>query len=347
MLYCVYKEKIMVMRMNNLKTEIINLFENDDMKSCIDSDYNSLMLSVKADIIKGARIDIRKKLELLKLLYDNASTENDFEIDMLKSDINEFTRATEHFGGIFGDVYILGEYGFVEDIKDEKLYGYSPYTCFYKALRHIKSDWEDEADPSDEGISPTYWYTIEKYSPDNNGEMHGQIRWYVSADGTVTGFDGIGRAVDINIPLPFCEGDIVIMDSSPSFPPRVGVVLETDSNQNECCKPQILYRNRFGKFNSNALKHATVFRDYYGFPIFSSLYRLKKFDGALTGDEKIFSAVSEKLKKCQSSSRPTLGNILWELIYETDRTGTGVTAETLKELLERGEKEWHSKEYSG
>lgn len=332
--------------MKNLKQEIINLFESDPIKNHIDSNYDSLYVSTKADIIKGARIDIRKKLELLKLLYENVNTKNNFEIDKLKSDINEFKRATEHFDGIFGDVYILGEYGFDEDIKDEKLYGYSPYTSFYKALRHIKSDPEDD-DPSDESISPTYWHTIEKYSPDDNGEMHGQIRWYVSADGTVTGFDGIGRTVDINIPLPFCEGDIVIMDSSPSFPPRVGIVLETDSNQNECCKPQILYRNKFGKFNSNALKHATVFMDYYGFPFFSPLYRLKKFDGALSGNEKIFSDVSEKLKKCQSSSRPTLGNILWELIYETDRTGTGVTAETLKELLERGEMEWYSKEYSG
>ena len=332
--------------MNDLKPEIIKLFESDDMKSCIDSNYNSLMLSVKADIIKGARIDIQKKLELLKLLYDNANTENDFEIDKLKSDINEFKRATEHFGGIFGDVYILGEYGFDEDIKDEKLYGYSPYTSFYKALHHIKSEWDADKEPSDESISPTYWYTIEKYSPDDSGEMHEQICWYVLADGTVTGFDGIGRTVDINIPLPFCEGDIVIMDSAPSFPPRVGVVLETDSNQNECSKPQILYRNRFGKFDSNALKHASVFQDY-GFPIFSPLYRLKKIDGTLSDDKKIFSAVSEKLKKCQSSSRPTLGNILWELIYETDRVGTGVTAETLEKLLERGEKEWHLKEYSG
>ena len=52
--------------MNELKTEIINLFESDEMKECINSEYDSLRNFTKAYIIKGARIDIQKKLELLK-----------------------------------------------------------------------------------------------------------------------------------------------------------------------------------------------------------------------------------------------------------------------------------------
>lgn len=54
------------MLMNELKAEIINLFESVEMKECINSEYDSLHILTKTNIIKGARIDIHKKLELLK-----------------------------------------------------------------------------------------------------------------------------------------------------------------------------------------------------------------------------------------------------------------------------------------
>lgn len=337
------------MRMNDLKTEIINLFESDDMKSCIDSDYNSLMLSTKADIIKGARIDIRKKLELLKLLYDNADTGTDFEIDKLKSDINEFTRATEHFGGIFGDVYIVGEYGFDDDIRDEKLYGYHPYTSFHKALQYIKNEWEDAKDSYDDGSQPTFWYTIEKYSSDDLGEMHEQICWYITADGTVTSFNGSGKISGINIPHPFSEGDIVTMDSVPSFPERIGLIIETGPNTKDFCFPQALYLSKDGLFKANSVKSATVFSDYPQSPLFSPMYRLKTYTGELPEDIRIFEKISDGLKNQGNAGAypSSLGNTLWENLYNTDETGKGVSESELNEIWERSLKEWHSREYSG
>ena len=130
--------------MNELKTEIINLFESDEMKECISSEYDSLRSFTKAEIIKGARIDIQKKLELLKKNYESIDEPEDLEINLLKSDINEYERAIGHMYGIFGDVYIVGEYGFDDDIHDEKLYGYHPYTSFHKALQYIENEWEDK-----------------------------------------------------------------------------------------------------------------------------------------------------------------------------------------------------------
>ncbi|MDY4212230.1 MAG: hypothetical protein SOX82_00880 [Eubacteriales bacterium] len=160
------------MLMNELKAEIINLFESVEMKECINSEYDSLHILTKTNIIKGARIDIHKKLELLKKLYESTGKSEDLEINRLKSNINEYKRAIGHIYGIFGDVYIVGEYGFDDDIRDEKLYGYHPYTSFYKALRYIKNEWEDTEDSYDDGSQPTYWYTIEKYSSDDLGGMH-------------------------------------------------------------------------------------------------------------------------------------------------------------------------------
>lgn len=331
-----------------IKTEIINLFESDEMKECINSKYDSLHILRKADIIKGARIDIRKKLELLKNLYESIDKAKDLEIGLLKSDINEYKRAIGHMYGIFGDVYIVGEYGFDYDTGDEKLYGYHPYTSFYKALQYIKNEWEDEKESYDDGSQPTYWYTIEKYSSDDLKEMHEQICWYVTADGTVTSFNGSGKISGINIFHPFSEGDIVIMDSTPRFPKRTGLIIETGPDKNDYCFPQALYLSKDGLFKANALKTATVFSDYPHLPLFSPMYRLKAYTGKLPKDIKIFKKISNALKnQANTDASPSLGNILWENLYNSDETGKGVTAGELSDIWERSLKEWHSREYFG
>lgn len=86
-----------------IKHEIISLFESDEMKEYINTEYDSLHILTKADIIEGARIDIQKKFELLKKLYKSINKSEDWEIDRLKSDINEYKRAIGHMYGIFGD----------------------------------------------------------------------------------------------------------------------------------------------------------------------------------------------------------------------------------------------------
>lgn len=335
--------------MNELKTEIINLFESDEMKECISSEYDSLRSFTKAEIIKGARIDIQKKLELLKKNYESIDEPEDLEIRLLKSDINEYERAIGHMYGIFGDVYIVGEYGFDDDIRDEKLYGYHPYTSFHEALQYIENEWEDAEDSYDDGSQPTYWYTIEKYSSDDLGEMHEQICWYITADGTVTSFNGSGKISGINIPHPFSDGDIVTMDSTPSFPERIGLIIETGPNIKDYCFPQTLYLSKDGFFKVNALKTATVFSDYPQSPLFSPMYRLKAYTGELPEAIRIFKKISDGLKNPGNADAypSSLGNILWENLYNFDETNDGVSESELDEIWERSLKEWHSKEYSG
>lgn len=334
------------MLINELKSEIINLFESDEMKECITECYDELHFLTKSDIIKGSRIDIQKKLELLKKLYESIEKSEDWEIDRLKSDINEYERAIGHMCGIFGDVYIVGEYGFDDNIKDEKLYGYCPYTSFHKALRYIKSKWEDAKESYDDDSLPTYWYTIEKYSSDDLGEMHEQIRWYITADGTVTSFTGSGKISDINIPHPFGEGDIVIMDSAPSFPERIGLIIEIGPK--DSCFPQALYLSKDGFFKANSVKSATVFSDYSQLPLFSPMYRLKTYKSKLSDDIKIFEKISNALKnQGNTSAYQSLGNILWENLYNADKVGNGVTASRLNDIFEGSLYEWYSKEFSG
>lgn len=334
--------------MNRLKTEIVNLFESDEMKACISSEYDSLHILTKADIVKGARTDICKKLKLLKRLYKYADKADNPAKERLKSDINEFDYAVKNFCGVHGDVYIVGEYGFDDDIGSEKLYGYYPYTSIYKALEYIKTEWEDAKESYADGLHPTFWYTVEKYSPDDIGKMHEQVCWLVTADGTVTGFSGAGRTVDVNVPHPFSEGDIVVMDSTPSYPERIGLIIETAPHPDDCCKPQALYFTKEGLFKANALKHATVFGDYFQLPLFSPIYRLKTYDGELSENIKIFKKISNALKsQGTAGAYPSLGNILWGNICAADKAGKGVSESELDEISERSIKEWYLREYSG
>ncbi len=335
--------------MNSLKSEIVGLFESDEMRLCINSEFDSLSILTKADIIKGARADIRRKLMLLERLYDSNDKKDDFEDKKLRSDIYEFKHAIGHFCKIPGDVYIVGEYGFDDDINDEKLYGYSPYTSLCKASQYIQSEWEDAKESYSGTPEPTFWYTVEKYSSDDNGKMHEQIRWFVTPDGTVTGFNGACQTSDINVPHPFCEGDIVLIDSTPSYHGRIGLIIETRPDSNDCCFPQVLCLSKDGKFITGALKHSSVFiKDFSYSPLFSPMYRLKRYQGALPENIKILKKISDALKSASASgTRPSLGDILWENIYNTDKTGKGVTEKELDKILERSLKAWSSKEYSG
>lgn len=335
----------------NLKNEIVNLFESQEMRQCIKAEYSNIGITTKAGIIKGARLDIRKKLHLLEKLYDENSgvCKNGSlltaELENLKSDINEYRAAVGHFKAMPGDVYIVGEYGFDNGVPDvPKMYGYCPYTSFYAAMRYIKSEWEEAKQEYNSGEVPTFWYTIEKYSAEGEN-MREKICWRVMPDGKVTDFGGIH---EINVPHPFSEGDIVLMDCTPFLPPRVGVIIETDPNPNDCCMPQALCMIRDGKFCTGAVKHGSVFRDYGYHSLFSPMYRLKIYDGALTGKEKILYNISRKLKEQgDNKEHPTLGNILWNNIYNANKSGKGISLEALNELLERSKKEWSLKEFSG
>lgn len=336
----------------DLKKKILSMFESEEMKKCIESEYDSLNCLTKADIIKGARIHIRKKLEALEQLYKeecgDSFQEDEFggyELKELKSDINEYRRAVEQIDAAFGDVYIVGEYGFDHAAQCVKLYGYYPYTSFYKAIQYITPELNKTKEERIGNEIPQFWYTIEKYSADSENNMNEVIRWFIMPDGTPTGFNGAGCLHDLNIPHPFSDGDIVVMDCTPNLPPRVGVIIETGLNPNDCCMPQVLYVTKDGNFETGALKHGNVFKDYNcRTPYFSPMYSLKSFNGQLSGNEKILHNVSLALKQSNKKVYPTLGNILWRNIHDADTNNCGIPLETLNELLKTSVNEYSSDE---
>ena len=95
-----------------------------------------------------------------------------------------------------------------------------------------------------------------------------------------------------------------------------------------------MYLSKDGFFKVNALKTATVFSDYPQTPLFSPMYRLKAYTGELPDAIRIFKKISDGLKNPGNADAypSSLGNILWENLYNFDETNDGVSESELDEI---------------
>ena len=265
-------------------------------------------------------------------------SEEDAEKTDLQNMIADYEQAVSHMSGpARGDIFLVAEKSFEQDLRGEITDGFSPYTSFYKAMAFIRDTWEEIQ--SDGGIDGecTFWYTIEKWSPDYHCDMHEMIEYFVSADGEVWDFYTHNHSSgDVNIPHPFTEGDIVLMDSTPVFPLRAGLILDMGQYPDDCCSPQCLYRNIDGRFDIGALKHKSVFSDYSHHILAPSpMYRLRRHPGQLTEQEKILKLIGDEIKKQQEPGKASLGGVIWEQIFQADTKGKeGVSKKQLETILE-------------
>lgn len=79
---------------------------------------------------------------------------------------------------------------------------------------------------------------------------------------------------DLNLPMPFKPGDIVLIDCLPYKQPKNVVILECGDDPYECCLPCAIYYNYKDKtWRTGAVKHKNVFCDSVRPPL-SPLYRI-------------------------------------------------------------------------
>ena len=321
-----------------MKQAIISLMESEEMKVHIEKEYARLRPWQLIYIIDCARCGIEHKLDLLRQLKNAPEmSKEDAEKTDLQNMISDYEQAVSHMScPNRGDVFLVGEKSFDSDCRGESTDGFSPYTSFYKAMAFIRDTWEEiQADGGIDGEC-TFWYTIEKWSPDYQGDMHEMIEYFVSADGEVWDFYTRKHSPgEVNIPHPFTEGDIVLMDATPVFPSRVGLILDMGQYPNDCCSPQCLYMNIDGRFDIGALKHKSVFSDYsHHILALSPMYRLKQYTGQLSEREKILKLIGDEIKKQQGQGKVGLGSVIWEQIFQMDKKGKGVTRKQLKTIFE-------------
>ena len=126
-------------------------------------------------------------------------------------------------------------------------------------------------------------------------------------------FEGYKSGLDLNLPIPFKPGDIVTLNCLPFRPVKHAVLLEVDNR--DCCGVQMLYRlkeekNGKSSLETGALKHGHGWKRF--FPILSSLYRLSKYAGELTEEERILKDVQKHIYQNEEH-----GEKLWEFFYKS------------------------------
>lgn len=101
--------------------------------------------------------------------------------------------------------------------------------------------------------------------------------------------------LDLNISIPFKPGDVVTVDGRPFCEPKHVLLLEVGD---DCCGVWAMYKKADGSWDTGAVKHGTVY-DICRYSMLSPLYRMKKYDDVLTGDERILEEISRAIKKME------------------------------------------------
>ena len=233
-----------------------------------------------------------------------------------------------------GEILYLKEYWYDNELKDEKSSGTAPFLSFEKALDYVRCDMQEmDYKPGD-----TVWHVLEKWASNaETGEMEHLFTYYLIGD-KVTWFEKMRRdehehwcwlpescdyssaSRNLNLPVPFEVGDIVLVDCTPFCPIKGAVIIEAG----EGVVLQALVQNEDGKWRTGAVRNTSLFSEY---PLVSSLYRkvkLKNLDGNGLLDE-----VAKAL-----AGMPERGAALWKKINMERQSSEDLTADEIRKILE-------------
>lgn len=271
------------------------------------------------DIILGAPLPLTEKRKLLELL----NTQDSEEYDDVAECVREFDDALAALELKDGEIFTLSEYWYDDDILDENRSFAEPFLSFQAAAEYIKKLIEEETEDIDDIDEYVCWTEITKWIPVGEGKMK-DVYSYTFVGNEIHYFKRIGNlprdsyrgyksSLDLNLPIPFKPGDIVTLNSLPFRPVKQAVLLEVDNM--DCCGVQILYprKNKITGdivWETGALKHGDGWEGY--FPMLSSLYRLSKYEGELSGEERILMDVQKLIYQNEETGRK-----LWKYILKT------------------------------
>lgn len=280
---------------------------------CKHNDYEMI------EIILGAPLTLTEKRKLLELL----NTQDSEGYDDVAECIREFDDALAALELKDGEIFTLSEYWYDDDILDENRSFAEPFLSFQAAVEYIEKMIEEETEDIDDIDEYVCWTELTKWIPVGEGKMK-DVYSYTLVGNEIHYFKRIGNiprdsyrgyksSLDLNLPIPFKPGDIVTLNSLPFRPVKQAVLLEVDNR--DCCGVQILYprKNKITGdivWETGALKHGDGWEGY--FPMLSSLYRLSKYEGELSGEERILKDVQKLIYQNEETGRK-----LWKYILKT------------------------------
>ena len=271
-------------------------------------------VSEVADIIYYARAPLQRKRDaLLKLENMNIPKDRnsawDFWLNYRKS-VEEALSMMDSKDAVF----VVYEYSLYENDIDSEEWMHGIFSSYKAALRFASKDYDSKKDETDF----THWYVIRLWRKEND-ESYKDVCDYYIIDNELcyaefdcgNEFHESGVNGELNIPVHYKPGDILMADNYPFGPKEKFVMLEIGDNQ-DCCCLQALSRKQDGTWNMGAVKHGMMGDAIY--PRISALYTADTYIPDLSDSEDaILAKVSELVAGDEKK-----GSELWDRFNASD-----------------------------
>ena len=288
---------------NTTKNQIVDaFFTSDDMKEYLKT--QNLSDADIFDIIAGSLTCLDCKLEWLKRAFPQE--ENDRTISYRNKAIEDLEVAIDELNLKTGEIFTLTENWYDEDILSEKKSGFKPYTRLSSVLKYINSETIEvlkDLGAHEELLDTCSWYTLDKWALNEGGAEYENVYTYYLVGSAVVYFrnnrvhlsENFFRGVtELNLPIPFMQGDIVSVDCKPFYPEFPALILTVGDNS-DCCSVQGMKMDRNGTWEVGALKHNS-FIDSFQIPMVSPLYSLSKNTKKISENMDLIPRIAIELK---------------------------------------------------
>lgn len=235
--------------------------------------------------------------------------------------------ALEELGTGAEAVFLLIEAWHDEELDDRKISAGTPFFNADDALEYIRYDMDSAGDD----YSNLCWYELQKWKLSTDpvsgkaSYVHGYT-YYLLKDRACF-FEKLEETREpylflpksrryaedgqhLNLPVPFCAGDIVCVDCRPFQPEHLAVLLEVGDNT-DCCCVQALCRGQNGTWTLGALKHGNLFSNATCF--LSPLYRLEVCPKPLPESDCLLQSIQDFI-----AGDEMRGRLLWERLRRLD-----------------------------
>lgn len=224
-------------------------------------------------------------------------------------------------------VFLLIEAWHDEELDDRKISAGTPFFNADDALEYIRYDMDSAGDD----YSNLCWYELQKWKPSTDpvsgkaSYVHSYTYYFLKDRACF--FEKLEETREpylflpesrrysedgqhLNLPVPFCTGDIVRVDCRPFQPDRPAVLLEVGDNT-DCCCVQALCRGQNGTWTLGALKHGNLFSNATCF--LSPLYRLEVCPKPLPESDCLLQNIQDFIAGDEKR-----GRLLWERLRRLD-----------------------------
>ena len=242
-----------------------------------------------------------------------------------------------------GAVFLLIEVWHDEELDDRKISAGTPFFNADDALEYIRYDMDSAGDD----YSNLCWYELQKWKPSTD-PVSGKVSYvhsytYYFLKDRACFFEKLEETREpylfrpesrryaedgqhLNLPVPFCAGDIVRVDCRPFQPERPAVLLEVGDNT-DCCCVQALCRGQNGTWTIGALKHGRLFSN--GDCFLSPLYRLEAYPKPLPKSDGLLQNIQNFI-----AGDEMRGRILWDKLWKERLTDKNI-CKILRDVTEK------------